>query len=290
MRYRVLGRTGLRVSEIGVGGAQFGLRDYMGHWDPFSEEAERATTATIQRALELGYNYFDTAPGYGDGRSEEMMGQALAGRREGLVIASKVSEGQWTPDGIRKSVEGSLRRLQTDAIDIIQFHGGANWYGRDELEAILKGGGLETFLRLKSEGKVRFIGFTTEGPSAGVEQLIATGEFDTIQVRYNLLYQHPSDFENNQGIIRQADAQGLGIVLMRPMTSGVFQRLMAQTFPQIDTLDVGRLLLNYVLSDPYVDVALVGMREPRYVKLNNAISDDLESRLDLAQVHERYAA
>jgi aryl-alcohol dehydrogenase-like predicted oxidoreductase len=278
------------VSEIGVGGAQFGLRDYMGHWDPFSEEAEKATAATIQRALELGYNYFDTAPGYGDGRSEEMMGRALSGRREGLVIASKVSEGQWTPDGIRSSVEGSLRRLQTDAIDIIQFHGGANWYDRDELDAILNRGGLETFLRLKSEGKVRFIGFTAEGPSAGVEQLIATGEFDTIQVRYNLLYQHPSDFENNQGIIRQAEAQGMGIVLMRPMTSGVFQRLMARMFPQIDTLDVGRLLLNYVLSDPYVDVALVGVREPRYVELNNAISDDLSARLNLAQVHERYVA
>jgi len=89
-------------------------------------------------------------------------------------------------------------------------------------------------------------------------------------------------------VIRQADAQGMGIVLMRPMTSGVFQRLMARTFPEIDTLDVGRLLLNYVLSDPYIDVALVGMREPRYVKINNAISDDVASRLDLAQVHERY--
>jgi len=80
----------------------------------------------------------------------------------------------------------------------------------------------------------------------------------------------------------------MGIVLMRPMTSGVFQRLMAQTFPRIGVLDVGRLLLNYVLSDPYVDVALVGVREPRYVEINNAISDDVGSRIDLAQLHERY--
>jgi len=109
-----------------------------------------------------------------------------------------------------------------------------------------------------------------------------------MQIRYSLLYGHPSDWETSEGIIRQADAQGLGIVLMRPMTSGVFQRLMARTFPQIEVLDVGRLLLNYVLSDPYVDVALIGMREPRFVDLNNAISDDVASRLDLAQVHERY--
>jgi predicted aldo/keto reductase-like oxidoreductase len=102
------------------------------------------------------------------------------------------------------------------------------------------------------------------------------------------MYQHPSDWHNNTGVMRQAEEQEMGVILMRPMTSGVFQRLMARTFPQIEVLDVGRLLLNYVLSDPYVDVALIGMREPRFVDLNNAISDDVASRLDLAQVHERY--
>ena len=107
-------------------------------------------------------------------------------------------------------------------------------------------------------------------------------------VRYNLMYRHPSDWHNDEGIIRQADVQGIGIVLMRPLTSGVFQRLMAQDFPEIDVLDVGRLLLNYVLSDPYVDVALVGMRDPRFVELNNEISDDVASRIDLAALHDRY--
>ena len=81
---------------------------------------------------------------------------------------------------------------------------------------------------------------------------------------------------------------GMGIVLMRPMASGVFQRLMAEAFPQIDVLDVGKLLLNYVLSDPYVDVALIGMREPRFVVLNNEVSDDVASRIDLAKLHDRY--
>ncbi len=288
MRYRKLGRTQLRVSEVGVGGAQFGLTNYMGFWDPFTEEAQRTATATIHRALELGYNYFDTAPGYGNGRSEEMVGEALKGHREKAIIATKVGSDQWTPEGIRNSVEASLRRLQVDVIDIIQFHGG--WYRREQVDIIFSKGGLETFLRLKEKGKVRFIGFTAEGPSAGVEELIATDAFDTMQVRYNLMYQHPSDFANSEGIIRQADARGMGIILMRPMTSGVFQRLMAQTFPQIDTSDVGRLLLNYVLSDPYVDVALVGIRDPHYVEINNAISDDISSRLDLVKLHERYVS
>ena len=286
MQYRTLGRTGLIVSEIGVGGAQFGLPNYMGRWDPFTEEAQQVVTATVRRALELGYTYFDTAPGYGNGRSEEMLGIALQGHRDGVVLATKVSDGQWTPVGIRASVEASLRRLRTDVLDVIQFHDG--WYHPDQVDQILRGGGLETFQQLKQEGKVRFIGFTAEGPSAGVEQLIATGAFDTMQIRYSLMYQHPSDFENNEGVIRQADAQGMGIILMRPLTSGVFQRLMKQTFPEIDTERVGRLLLNYVLSDPYVDVALIGMRDPHLVEVNNAISDDGTSRFDLAALHDRY--
>jgi uncharacterized protein len=288
MQYRVLGKTGLRVSEIGVGGAQFGIRDYMGPWDPWSSEAQRLTRDTLERALELGYNYVDTAPGYGGGRSEELVGEALKPHRHRVVLATKISGGQWRPEAIRQSVEGSLRRLQTDVIDVIQFHGG--WYNRDEDRQILAEGGLDTLRALREEGKVRFLGFTTEGPSGGVERLIVSGGFDVMQARYNFMYQHPSDFENDQGIIRQADAQGMGVVLMRPLTSGVFQRLITQAFPQIDPLAAGRFLLNYVLSDPYIDVALVGMRDPTLVDVNNAISDDVASRLDLEQVHYRFAS
>ena len=287
MQFRMLGRTGLRVSEIGVGGAQFGIADYMGKWDPQTNSAQSATTATIHRALDLGYNYFDTAPGYGDGRSEEMIGQAIEGHRHEVIIATKVSRGKWTPAEIRASVEASLRRLRIDALDMIQFHGG--WYGPEDMDAVLRRGGLETFLKLRDEGKVRFVGFTTEGPSGGVEELIATGQFDAMQVRYNLVCQHPSDFVNGQGIIRQADAQGMGIVLMRPLTSGTFQKLMHMTFPDIDVMAVGRLLLNYVLSDPYVDVVLTGVRDPRFVEINNAISDDIASRLDLVALNNRFA-
>jgi hypothetical protein len=96
--------------------------------------------------------------------------------------------------------------------------------------------------------------------------------------------QHPSDEHNDTSVIRQAEAQGMGVILMRPVTSIVFQRLMADAFPEIDVLDVGRLLLNYLLSDPHVNVAPVG----RFVNLNNEILDDLASRLDLAQLHDRY--
>jgi hypothetical protein len=288
MQYRILGRTGLRVSELGIGGAQFGIRDYMGRWDPASEAAEKATAETIARALDLGFSYFDTAPGYGDGRSEELMGRALTGRRQAVTLATKVSAGQWTPEGIRASVDASLRRLRTDVIDVLQFHGG--WYNRGEDALILDQGGIDAFQQLRDQGKARFLGFTAEGPSGGVERLIASGAFDTMQVRYNLMYQHPSDYENDQGIIRQADASGMGIILMRPLTSGVFQRLISRSFPQLSAADVGRFLLNYVLSDEYVDVALLGVRDPELVAIDNDISDDVGSRLDLAEVHHRFAS
>jgi predicted aldo/keto reductase-like oxidoreductase len=101
-------------------------------------------------------------------------------------------------------------------------------------------------------------------------------------------FHHSSDWENDEGVIRQADAQGMGIVLMRPLTSGVFQRLMQLTFPEIDSERVGRLLLNYVPSDPYVDVALIGMRDLHLVEVKNGVSDDVASRIDLAALHDRY--
>jgi predicted aldo/keto reductase-like oxidoreductase len=134
----------------------------------------------------------------------------------------------------------------------------------------------------------RFHGFTAEASSASEHALVATSVCDTIEVRYNLMFQHPSDRHNNQGIIRQAKEQEMGVILMRPLTSGVFQRLMADAFPEIQVLSVGRLLLNYVLSDSCMDVALVGVREPRFVELNNDISDDVASRIDLAQLRDRY--
>ena len=131
MQYRTLGRTGLRVSEIGVGGAQFGLTNYMGTWDAFSAEAQRMTTATIHRALELGYNYFDTAPGYGDGRSEEMVGAALKGHRDEVVIASADPE---RDGGARDALTGVRANDLPDEDRPVRRLS----FGRD----LLRGGGL----------------------------------------------------------------------------------------------------------------------------------------------------
>jgi hypothetical protein len=184
-------------------------------------------------------------------------------------------------------VERSLRNLRTETIDVLQFHGG--WYAPEDVAKILEQGGLETYEALRQEGKVRFLGFTAEGPSGGVSRLIETGRFDVMQVRYNLMYQHTCDHVNNAGIVREAKARDMGVVTMRTLTSGTFQKLMRLAFPQeLAHADLDRFCLNYVLSNPLIDVALVGMRRVEEVEANNRLSDDLGARIDLAALHVRF--
>jgi uncharacterized protein len=283
VRTRVLGRTGLRVSEVGFGGAPAGIPDYLERWDPSGASETASLTAAIHRALDLGINYFDTAPGYGDGTGEALFGRALAGRHDGVVLATKT--GARDAMGIRQSVEASLRRLQTDVIDVLQFHGG--WYPPEDVARIMAEG-LATYQALRDEGKIRYLGFTAEGPSGGVSQLIATGAFDVLQVRYNILYQHTCDHVNDAGVMREAEQRGMGIVTMRSLTSGIFQKLMCQAFPEtMGPVDLDRFCLNYVLSNPLVDVAIAGMRRAAEVEANAALSEDAETRLDLAALHHR---
>jgi aryl-alcohol dehydrogenase-like predicted oxidoreductase len=285
MQYRTLGRTGLRVSEVGFGGAPTGIADYIERWDSAAAVERNSVVQAIRRGLDLGLNYLDTAPGYGAGLGEEIFGEAIAGRRDEVVLATKT--GARNPEGIVASVEQSLQRLGTDRVDVLQFHGG--WYPPEDVEKILRQGGLETYQQLREQGKVRFLGFTAEGPSGGVSELIASGAFDVMQCRYNLLYQHPCDFINNAGIIREAKARDMGVVTMRTLTSGEFQRLMSHSFPHaVAGLDLNRFLLNFVLSNPLVDVALVGMRRPEEVEANNALSEDAGARLDLKTLSHRF--
>lgn len=285
MRYRQLGRTGLRVSEVGFGGAPLGIANYIERWDARGRPERESGVRALRRALEVGINYVDTAPGYGEGASEEVIGEALQGCRDAVVLATKT--GARDPEGIRASVEASLRRLRTDRVDVLQFHGG--WYPPEDVRRILSEGGLETYLSLRDEGKVRFLGFTAEGPSAGVSQLIAAGAFDVLQVRYNLMFNHPCDFINGEGVLFEAEGQGMGVVTMRTLTSGVFQKLLTQALPgRVPPDEVDRLLLGYVLSNPKVSVALVGMRRPEEVDRNNALSGDAGARLDLEALHFRF--
>ena len=273
MQYGTLGKTGLNVSEIGYGG---------GRVRPTHDET--ALVNMIHYAIDHGINYLDTAPTYGGGYSETVIGKAIADRRDACIVATKTEA--FTPDGIATDVEGSLQRLNTDYIDVLQFHGG--WFYAEQTAEILNGGGLEKYLKLKKEGTVRFIGFSADGPSSGTEQLIATGEFDMMQIHYNLMYQSTCDMFGRRGVIPDAVAQEMGIVLMRSTTSNVFQNLMKHCFPnEMADIDVDSFLLNYSLSNPMVDVALMSLQSTHDVDWTNAVSDDVAARLDLRAIHGR---
>ena len=280
MQYRTLGRTGLRVSEVGCGGAPLGIPNYNEVWDPWAEETARTVTDTLRLAIDLGYNYFDTAPSYGDGRSEELMGQALAGRRSTIYLASKTEWKDKDRDYTLRRVESSLRRLQTDYLDVLQFHGGD--YTPEDFRWIMEGGPLDAYQQLQREGTIRFIGITAEEPVT-LRPFLETGVFDVIQIRYNIIYQ--AAWHN---ILPLARERNVGVVLMRPLSSGIFQKLLRAARPDIDQyLDLNEIALNYVLSDPNVSTAIVGMRKVAELEANNAVSDAVEKRLDLDWLHER---
>jgi uncharacterized protein len=290
MNYRQLGRTGLQISEIGFGGAPAGLRNYLGIWEPEGDMAEQSISEAVAEAVAGGINYFDTALAYGDGAGERLFGKALRPFRERAFLATKLGVG--SADQVRRSVEASLERLQTDRIDVIQLHG--SWYREEEVDMILgPGGALQGLQALQAAGLVRFIGFTTEGVNGPASRLIASGAFDVLQICYNLIFQHPYDPSRKAGPLYEAEAQAMGIVTMRPLTSGIFQRWLGRVFPE-EMADpakqdrVNEALLSFMLSNPLVDAALVGMRTAEEARHNAAMSEDTIYRFDLDWLHERY--
>ena len=288
MRARRLGRTGLTVSEIGFGGAPAGLANYLDSWDPASDEAAERIVQTVRRAVELGVTYFDSAPGYGRGRSEEMLGRGLHGHRDGVIVATKVTGDD--ADAVQRSVDESLRRLQVDRIDVLQYHG--TWYSEELVQRMLgPGGALEGMQRARDEGLVRFIGFTTEGTSGPASTLIRTDAFDVLQVCYNLIFQHPYDPSRQAGLMFEAADRDMGIVTMRSLTSGTFQRWLRAIDLEVERrVDLSHALLSFVLSNPLVGCALVGMRSPAEAEANVRASEDDRYRIDLDQLHNRYVA
>jgi aryl-alcohol dehydrogenase-like predicted oxidoreductase len=283
VQYRTLGKTGLRVSELGIGGAQIGLKNYMAPWDPASEASVKQIGAMVERALDLGYNYVDTAPGYGAGRSEEIIGRVAGRRRGDFTLATKTSAGTWSQGKaeVKAEAEASLRRLQTDYVDVLQFHGGD--YRPEQVRHLLEEGPADAYRELRAEGKVRFLGITAEEPVT-LRPLIASGLFDVIQIRFNVIYQNA--YHN---ILPEAQQAGLGVVVMRPATSGTFPRLLQAACPELVAgCDPYTLALNFVLSAPQVSVAIVGTRTIAEVEMNNRLSDDTSRRLDLDWLHQRY--
>ncbi|MBE7518884.1 MAG: aldo/keto reductase [Thermoflexaceae bacterium] len=209
MEFRHLGRSGLQVSVVGVGCNNFGRRI----------DAEQAR-AVVDRALELGVNFFDTANVYGAGQSEEYLGSALQGRRQGVVIATKfgmrMGDGPMESGGSRRhllaSVEGSLRRLGTDYIDLLQFH---TPDPRTPIDETLRA--LDDLVRA---GKVRYIGHSNFAAWQAAEaHFVARAgnltPFVSAQNEYNLL-----DRRIERELVPACRAYGVSILPYFPLASG----------------------------------------------------------------------
>jgi len=290
MQYKTAGKTELNISVVAFGGAPIGLANYLGQWDPGQPEAEAQVSAAIHRALELGINYIDTAFNYGAGTSERIIGRALQTLPEGQqrpFLATKAG-GPFRYENILVSAEKSLANLGVDTLDVLQLHG--NFWNDEEVSQVFNEGGLEALQELRRQGKVRAIGFTSEGGSPGAYALVRSGQFDILQIAYNILYQDACNLAYQPtGIVIEAKEHNIGVVTMRSLTSGIFQKLLKQQQPDIEQyLDLNALCLNYVLSNPYIDSAIVGMRSIEEVEKNVRIAERVEERLDLVALHKRY--
>ena len=293
MEYRPLGRTGIEVSEIGFGGWAIGGDA----WGPV-EDAE--SIAAMERALELGVTFLDTADVYGDGRSEELVARVIDGRRDRVVVSTKgglmghhrePARGPVydTSDKVIDAFDASLRRLGTDYVDVYWCH--IWWADPAETAAFT-----EAFQRLKDAGKVRAVGVSTDS----FDHLRASQEggagIDAVQLDYSIL-NRSAEAE----MLPFAERHGIGVVVRGPLFKGLltgkFDRdarfaegdirhgwstdeSYVQNVARVDRLrplerddrTLGQLALQFVLSHPAVSVAIPGAKNATQVELNAAAS------------------
>lgn len=276
MQKRRLGRTGLDVSPIAIGGAAFAYQQASTSWDPRSDLGREAVLETIHAALDRGINYIDTAPAYGDGYSETLVGEVMATRRKDCVLASKVWY-ELDRQGVMDSVHASLKRLQTSHIDIMQIHG--RMYKSAEIDHILRGGPLDALRALKSAGLIGHIGITTEEPWT-VIPFLDFPEIEVYQIAYNIIYQGAA-----RHFLIEAAKANAAVVTMRTMTSGIFQREAKFLAPGWQNAhDLYETSLKFVLSDSRIHAGIVGMRWPREVDRNVTMIGDWEPPINFAKM------
>ena len=299
MHLRKLGRTGFEVSEVGYGAWGIGGSKWLGAAD---EESLRA----LHTAIDLGVNFIDTALGYGDGHSEELVGRVARERSEDVYVSTKIppKNGLWpAPEGIdledafpRQHViactERSLRNTGLDALDVQQFHVWSDdWVGR--------GSWPEAIEELKAAGKIRAFGVSiNDHQPANAIKLIESGIVDTVQVIYNVFDQSPED-----ELLPACREHDIGVLARVPLDEGALTgRIGPDTeFPEgdfrneyfrdgrreevdervraivsdlgIDRDALAETALRYILSSDAVSTVIPGMRSVRNVERNAALGD-----------------
>ncbi len=272
MTYRTMGATGVRLSSLGFGCMRFPMKDAT------TVDRDKAIPM-LQRAYELGVNYFDTGKHYCAGDSERALGEALKGMDRGKVyVSTKYAQEKPTADDLREKFEKSLELLDLDYVDFYHFWG-ISWKGFEERLAN-KGGPLEAFLRLKEEGLARHLSFSFHSEAEDIRKLVDTGYFESMLCQYNFL-----DRRCEEGIAYAA-SRGLGVVIMGPVGGGRLANqsdVIARMLPGKASLSTPELALRFVLSNPHVTVALSGMTGVDQVEQNASTA----SRGDFLTAQER---
>jgi len=288
-----LGRTGLKVAQLGYG--SMGLRgpNTWGVRVVSDDDAE----AFLHRVLDSGINFIDTSPDYGV--SEERIGRFLSSRRDEFFLATKCGcdpvqhadhlevAHTWTKDVLRRNVETSLKRLQCDTIDVLQFHGG-------EAHILQQRGLIDTLEDFRAEGLIRFLGVSSSLPQ--LPAMIALGVFDTFQIPFSCLApQHGA-------LIKQAGESGAGIILrggvaqggpdaeiQRPALNEVWEQAnLEELLPQ--GMTKAQMILRFTLSHRYCHTTIVGTCNPQHLNenLHAAEAGPLDETL-LAEISSRVA-
>ncbi len=222
LEYRTLGKTGLKITVVSMG--------VMNCSNP----------AVLQRAFDLGINFYDTADCYMHGRNEEMVGKIFKGRREKVYIQTKVHDND--ENKMRASVERSLRRLQTDYIDVLVWHG---FHSPGEVS---NPNLFEFMVKMKKEGKARFTGFSAHSNMASVLEEAAKSNFhDVALVSYN--FTHSKKLKE---AVALAAKSGIGIIAMKTQAGGYKKEKMGGLSPH-------QAALKYILRDQNVSMAVPGV-------------------------------
>jgi aryl-alcohol dehydrogenase-like predicted oxidoreductase len=239
--YRRLGRTNVMVSDISLGSGQIDDVD------------------VARRALDAGINYFDTAPDYSDTNSERVLGEAMKGRRDQVFLATKfcVSDGHLPNDTpvpkVMEAVEASLKRLQTDHVDLIHVH------SCDRVDRLLAPNIHEAFDRLKEQGKVRFLGVSTHTPNLEevANAAIDSGRFDVMMLAY-----HFGMWPNFGHILEKAKANDVAIVAMKTL-KGAKHTNLAEFRDEKSAYS--QAAFRWVLSNPNVSCLVISFKEHQHV-------------------------
>ncbi len=299
MRKRILGKTGISVSEIGFGAWAIGASGW-------GAQDENDSLNALFTAIDHGVNFIDTAAGYGNGKSEQVIAKALKDRKEKITIATKIHpvEGVWPPSPyckveerypekyLREKLEDRLRFLNTDCIDLLQLHTWTRaWNENPEPFQILR--------KFKEEGKIKHIGVSTpEQDQNAVIDLMKNGWVDTVQLIYNIFEQEPA-----AELLPTAKKYNVGVIVRVAFDEGVLtgkynsdfnfgdddfrsnyfagDRLersvkrvekIKEEFAGLD-ISMPQLALKFPLSHPAVSTVIAGMRNDFQAKANASVSD-----------------